>query len=310
VGVKEPINLNTIIIEYLKSIEFENLRSYHPLVQVETNLDTALFNMTGSPVHLSKVIMNLISNAAEAIEDHVLGKVFISTRNQFIKEKRAEYEDIDIGDYAVLIVRDTGDGIAPDDLNKIFEPFYTKKVMGRSGTGLGMAVVWGTVRDHGGHIDVQSKVGQGTTITIHFPASGDYIVKKAPEKKIEMLRGNGEKILVVDDVETQREIATAILTRLNYHVDVVSSGEEAVAYLKSRTVDLVVLDMIMKPGIDGLETYQRILADHPGQRAIIASGFSETAQVKEAQRLGAGRYIRKPYSIDSLGTAIRNELDK
>ena len=182
--------------------------------------------------------------------------------------------------------------------------------MGRSGTGLGMAVVWGTVRDHDGYIDVQSTLNKGTTFTLYFPVSRERAVQEASKIPIEALQGNGESILVVDDAEDQREIATNILEKLGYSVSSAASGEEAVEYLKHHSVDLLVLDMIMEPGIDGYETYKRILDIHPKQKAVIASGFSETNRVKRAQKLGAGTYIKKPYLLEKIGQAMRNELDK
>ena len=127
---------------------------------------------------------------------------------------------------------------------------------------------------------------------------------------IDDYRGKGESILVVDDVEEQREIASRILRKLGYSVRSVSSGEEAVDYLKENSADLLVLDMIMDPGIDGLETYKRILELHPRQKAIIVSGFSETKRIKEAQGLGAGAYVKKPYLLEKIGLTVRAELDK
>ena len=168
----------------------------------------------------------------------------------------------------VLTVSDNGKGISTKDLGKIFEPFYTKKVMGRSGTGLGLAVVWGTVKDHDGYIDVQSEEGKGSTFTLYFPGypGGD---RRRDQKGVspESYMGRGESILVVDDVKEQRELATTMLSRLGYQVNAVSSGEEAVAYLKTNRVDLLVLDMIMDPGMDGLETYRRVLEINPKQKA-------------------------------------------
>lgn len=308
VAVKEVINLNTIITDYLQSTEFHTLQAFHPGVVVAPHLEPSLLNLAGSPVHLSKTVMNLLSNAAEAIKEN--GTIHLSTENRYL-DRAFEVEDhMPVGDCVVLTVRDTGGGIAQADVDKIFEPFFTKKVMGRSGTGLGMAVVWGTIQDHGGYIDVRSTTGVGTTFTIYLPATKESIALEAPTLSIDNFRGNGETILIVDDVETQREIATAMLTTLGYAPASVRSGEEAIAYLKTRSVDLLLLDMIMRPGIDGLETYQRIIAMHPGQKAIIASGFSETERVKEAQQLGAGSYIRKPYSIERLGLAIKKELAK
>ena len=121
-------------------------------------------------------------------------------------------------------------------------------------------------------------------------------------------KGNGENILVVDDIEEQREIASLMLKKLGYSVFSVSSGKKAVEYLKTNPVDLVVLDMIMEPGIDGLETYENILEFKPDQKAIIASGFSETWRVKKALKLGAGAYVKKPYTIEKIGKAVTAEL--
>jgi CheY-like chemotaxis protein len=122
--------------------------------------------------------------------------------------------------------------------------------------------------------------------------------------------GRGEHVVVVDDMDVQRDIATQILARLGYSVHSFASGEDAVEYMKGHSADLVILDMIMDPGIDGLETYRRILRYHPGQKAIIASGYSETQQVRELQLLGAGSYIKKPYLIEKLSIAVRTELDR
>jgi CheY-like chemotaxis protein len=259
-------------------------------------------------VHLSKTIMNLVSNAAEAISD--VGTVTVSTRNETVGEIRFGYEEIPAGDYVTLTIADTGSGIAEEDMERLFEPFYTRKVMGRSGTGLGMAVVWGTVRDHRGVIDIDSREGEGSTFTLYFPASPDAVVDGNLLESGEDLAGRGERVLLVDDVVDQREIGCEMLTRLGYRAEAVASGEEAVEHLRHNRVDLVVLDMIMEPGMDGLETYRRILELHPGQRAVIASGFSETDRVREARRLGAGTYLRKPFLLRDFAQAVRRELDR
>jgi len=179
---------------------------------------------------------------------------------------------------------------------------------GRSGTGLGLAIVWGTVKDHNGYIDVETEVGRGTTFTLYFPATREEVGSGHQKVPVESYMGRGESVLVVDDVAEQREVASRLLTRLGYEVHAVSSGEEAVEYLKANKADILVLDMIMEPGMDGLETYQRVLEIHPGQKAIIVSGFSETERVREAQRLGAGAYVKKPYILERIGTAVRDEL--
>ncbi len=302
------VNLNATISEYLKSPEFENLKIYHPNVHVKTDFDTNLLNILGSPIHLTKTVMNLVTNAVEAIPD--LGEIIISTENRYIDKSLNGYDKVKQGDYVTLSVRDTGIGIPAEDVERIFEPFYTKKVMGKSGTGLGMAVVWGTVKDHKGYIDVKSSEGKGTQFTLYFPVIRQELATDQSMVSMNDVMGNGESILVVDDVEAQREIASEILMKLGYSVLSVSSGEEAVDYMKNHSADLLVLDMIMEPGIDGLDTYKKILEIHPNQKAIITSGYSETDRVREAQRLGATSYVKKPYLLDKIGQVVRDELNK
>jgi len=302
------VNLNDIISEHLRSPEHEKLKAFHPDVEIETNLKAGLLSILGSPVHLSNTVMNLVSNASEAMPDG--GKVSISTESRYIERPISGYENVEEGDYVILTVSDTGTGISQEDIDRIFEPFYTKKKMGKSGTGLGMAVVWGTIKDHKGYIDVQSTVGKGTTFTLYFPVTRREPAKDQVGLSIEDYMGRGESILVVDDVKEQREIASMMLSELGFSVTVVSSGEEAIEYLQTNSVDLLLLDMIMDPGMDGLDAYKKILETHPDQKAIIASGFSETARVKEAQKLGAGQYLRKPYTLEKIGMVVRKELDK
>jgi CheY-like chemotaxis protein len=306
VDATEVVNLNDIIFEYLKSPEHEKLKLYHPGVEIETNIESDLLNISGSSFHLSKIVLNLVSNAAEAMPDG--GKIFISAENRYLDRPISGYDSVKECDYVTLMVSDTGIGISKKDLERIFEPFYTKKVMGRSGTGLGMAVIWGTVKDHKGYIDVQSTEGKGSTFTLYFPANREKITREECILAVEDYMGKGESILVIDDVKGQRELATILLTTLGYSVHAVSSGEEAVEYLKEHSVDLIVLDMIMDPGMDGLETYKKIIKFHPRQKAIIVSGFSETDRVKEAQKLGVGAYVKKPYTLENIGISVRDEL--
>ena len=303
---KEPIRLNDLINDYLDSPEFKKLRQLHPTVTVKTALDDDLLNINGSYVHIMKLMMNLISNASEAIDGR--GDILISTTNRYVDTPLRGYEDVKSGEYAVLSIMDQGSGISTDDMNRIFEPFYTKKVMGRSGTGLGLAVVWNVVQDHDGYINVKS-VENVTTFEIFFPITRKEVSGRKLPTPIENYRGAGETILVVDDVEAQRDIACNMLGALGYKAKAVSSGEEAVDYLKEHTVDLILLDMIMNPGINGRETYERIIRIRPDQKAVIASGFAETSDVKHAQKLGAGRYIKKPLTLEKLGVAVKEELN-
>ncbi|MBI5586310.1 MAG: response regulator, partial [Deltaproteobacteria bacterium] len=308
VSGSQVLNLNQIIVDYQNSPELKNLGAYHPSVKIRTDLEPGLLNISGSAVHLGKALFNLVSNASEAMPNG--GTLTIKTTNLYLDKPVRGYDEVREGDYVVLSVSDTGEGIPDADLNRIFEPFYTKKVMGRSGTGLGLAVVWGTVRDHQGYINVQSEEGKGSSFTLYFPVTREEITTENVRIPISEYLGKGEAILIIDDVKGQRDLATTMLKKLNYDLTSVSSGEEAVAFLKEHTVDLVVLDMIMDPGMDGLDTYKKILEIHPQQKAIIVSGFSETDQVNAARAIGAGAYVKKPYVLEKLGLAVRKELDR
>jgi len=305
---EEVIQVNDIVSGFTKTPTFENIRDYHPGVTFRMECDPNLLNIKGSPVHLEKTLMNLVSNAAEAISGE--GEVVIRTENRYLDKAIVGYDEVREGDYVVLSVSDTGTGISDEHREKIFEPFYTKKAMGRSGTGLGLTIVWGTVKDHNGYIDVQSRVGEGTTFTLYFPATREEQTAPPPRTPVERYMGRGETVLVVDDIAEQRDVASGLLKKLGYRVHSVSSGEEAIEYLKQNRSDILILDMIMAPGMDGMEAYRRILAMHPKQKAILVSGFSETDRVRKAQLLGAGVYVKKPYVMETIGLALRKELDR
>jgi CheY-like chemotaxis protein len=168
------------------------------------------------------------------------------------------------------------------------------------------------VKDHKGHIDIESTLDKGTTFSLYFPGTeekeGQTQLALPLAKEVEM--GKGEAILIVDDVKEQREITAEMLRELGYSVNTAASGEEAVSYLEKASADLLILDMYMEPGMDGLDTYRQVLKQQPRQKAIIASGYSETWRVREAQKLGVGRYLRKPFLMNTVGAAVRAELDK
>ncbi len=303
------IDLNQeIILEYLNSPEHRKILSHHPGISIETALSPELFKIKGSQIHLRKTLMNLIINAMEAQPKG--GKITISTLNVYMETPLEGYEKVVEGDYVLLKIEDEGIGIDRDDITRIFEPFYTKKVMGRSGTGLGMAVVWGTVQDHNGYINVFSVPGKGSSFELYFSVTRDGAGVEKQAVHIQEYFGNREHILVVDDVSDQREIASSILEKLNYRVSTVASGEDALEFLKKNTADLILLDMIMEPGMDGLDTYKKIKLMKSDQKAVIASGYAENDRVREARLLGARLYVQKPYSIEKLGIAVKDELSQ
>jgi CheY-like chemotaxis protein len=301
------ISMGDVIKEYLSSPEHKKLLSFHPNIAVSAATGIKLDNIEGSVVHLRKTIMNLVSNAAEA-QPHG-GSIRITTTSLHLDRPYQGYQKVPPGDYVVVQVEDEGEGITKDDLQRIFEPFYTKKVMGRSGTGLGMAVVWGTMKDHHGFIDMNSQTGHGTVVTLYFPMTHLKQTQSFPSQDLDRLKGQGQMILVVDDMESQRDIATHLLTKLGYRVETAASGEAAIIRIAESPFDLVVLDMIMEPErLDGLDTYQKIVKLRPGQKAIIASGYAENDRIKEAYALGVDSYVKKPYTIDRIGLAVREQL--
>jgi signal transduction histidine kinase len=306
-AVKEVINLNTIIEEYLCSTENQQIELMNPSTTLITRFDHDLLSISCSAVHIKKCLLNLVVNAYESIED--CGNIIISTRNCYLDEPLAGYEDVRKGEYAILTVSDSGAGISVDDIERVFEPFYTKKVMGRSGTGLGLAIVWNTVKSHDGYINVNSSE-DGTQFELFFPISRDELTAEKEQRHFEDYLGNGERILVIDDEQMQRDIACELLAKLGYSTEAVSSGEEAIEYLKKHSVELIVLDMIMPKGMNGRQTYEEIIKIVPNQKAVIASGFAETGDVKAVQKLGAGKYIKKPYTLEKIGITVKEEFEK
>jgi len=301
----KPLNLNSLLETFFDSQAFIELQKQKPNIILESHLAKGLPNIIGSDAHLSQVVMNLVKNAYEAIDKD--GKLKIRTSRRYLPTTLRAYTEIKPGDYVLLEIEDDGTGISDDDLHRIFEPFYTHKEMGRSGSGLGLAVVWGVVKDHDAYIDVGSAFGSGAKFSVYFQATDES--EETHEDKPYDVHGT-ENILVVDDLEEQRETFEQILSSLGYHVDSVENGHLAVEFVKQHDVDLVVLDMIMEEEFDGLDTYHEIKKIKEKQKAIIVSGFAKNKRVIEAMKLGVGEYVRKPYTIEELGIAIRKELDK
>ncbi|MCJ8503048.1 ATP-binding protein [Desulfatitalea alkaliphila] len=301
----EVVNLDMILGDFMMSPEMEKIKKFHPDVSFSISMDGGLENINGSSFHLMRVIMNLVSNGAEAMPAG--GELVVRTENRLLEQSLEALESIPPGRYATLVVSDTGTGIHSSQVERIFEPFYTKKKLGRSGTGLGMAVVWNVVKDHGGFIDVQTSQGGGTTFTLFFPATTAALTK-TDTPCLSQYMGNGESVLVVDDAAEMREIACNMIASLGYEAHAVPSGEAAVRYLKSHRADLVILDMIMGQGMDGLETFKRLRTVRRDQKALITSGFGETERVAEAKALGAGGFLKKPYLVEDLARVMRTIL--
>lgn len=291
-------DVNKIIAEYFKSPEFDKLASTYPHVSYRLKLKPGKLWIRCSPVHVKKCIMNLVTNGFEAIigagtitvETDVVGNSSI-----FIKEKNVGSTN----EFVIVKISDTGPGISQQDIDCIFDPFYSKKKIGRSGSGLGLTIVWNTMEDHGGKVDVEN-TGNGTCFSLYYPASE--AEERTEEQILEILdkKNCTEDILVVDDEEQLRDLAKWMLKDAGFNVVTVSSGEEAILFLQNKNVDLIVLDMIMNTGINGYEAFKQILEIHPNQKALIVSGYSESEDVKNAMQIGASGFMNKPYTGKQL----------
>jgi signal transduction histidine kinase len=298
-----PTDVNEVVRAYLDSPSYMQQSEKHSDVKVILNLHPDVARIGGSSPHLQKAVMNLIVNAFDAMPSG--GELTISTTLLHLERLAGGYSVIP-GEYIRLGVRDTGTGIAPEDIDKIFEPYFSRKKMGSSGSGLGLSVVYGIVKDHKGYYDVFSRLGEGTEFVLYLPLATD--VPEMPATTAMETRGK-ETVLVIDDSPEQRQLIVEMLADLGYTVTAVSSGTEALRALNSEQSDLLVLDMILESNLDGLETYRQALTLRPGQRAIIISGYGVTDRVSQTQALGAGAFVKKPFSQDTLARAVRECLD-
>ncbi len=294
----EPTDLNGIVEQVIS-----HLPKVPETLRMRTEMDSDLLPVLGSSAQLLRLVTNLISNARDATDD--IGQITVKTENVYLDRPLNQYNRVEMGEYVRLTVVDDGCGIAADIKDKIFDAFFSsKRVDSRRGAGLGLSVVQAIVEDHQGYVDLESTVGEGTSFYVYLPVCRQPVRQELPEE----LPAGDETILVVDDDPVQRDVASRTLQRLGYTAESVESGEAAIEHLRERPVDLVLLDMIMPGGIDGAETYRRILEIRPGQRAVIVSGFAETGRVQEALRLGVGQFLAKPVTLQTLAQAVRREL--
>lgn len=295
----EAVYLNTVIQELLKSFPVPRT------VTVEKNYDPGLLPVKGGSAQLTRVFTNIIANAIESMAD--VGTLRIATMNVYLEHPLKSYETIQRGEYARVDIEDNGCGIPPEIMNSIFDPFFTtKKADKKRGSGLGLSIVKAVMEDHSGYIAMESRPGKGTTFSFYFPITRDM---ELLEKPAEEIAGGSERVLIADDDPLQRDVITRLLGQLGYKVHAVESGEEAVEYVRGHPQDMLILDMIMG-GIDGTETFRRIREFSPDQKAVILSGYAESGRVAEAQRMGAGSFVRKPVDLKSLARAVRLELEK
>ena len=308
---KQLHDFNQLIRQLCKAQEYSELLAANPAIDLVPDLQAEQARVFCSLAHIQKILLNLVANGIEAQQGQ--GTITILTRNESVASAGQPGQPQQSGRYLVLEVADQGPGISLQDQRHIFDPFYTKKEMGRqSGTGLGLTVVWYAVHDHQGEIFVESS-STGTLFRIYLPVAQQQqglvgAETDQPGEVDALPLGKGESVLVVDDEQSLCDIACRLLASLNYQAACVATGEEALPYLAENKVDLVILDMLLGSGMNGRETYEAIIKEHPGQRAIIASGFSEDDEVKLAMSKGVSAFMMKPYSRSRLATVVQKGL--
>lgn len=294
------IDLNRIVLHAVTEMQARTKS-----VTVETDLSESLLKIKGGASQIHRMLTNLLVNAQDAMED--IGQVTIKTENYYADDTSLAFGRVPKGEYVKLTISDNGCGIPADIIQKILDPFFsTKSADKRRGSGLGLSIVDAVLKDHNGYLDMQSEVGHGTSFYLYFPTTREDL----GAVDVESLAAGTETILVVDDDDIQREVSSQLLTKLGYKVSTVESGERAIGFLKEKSQNLIILDMVMPGGFDGAETYRRILDICPQQKAIILSGFSESERVLKAQNMGAGAFVKKPVTMSIIAAAVRTELDR
>lgn len=299
--VRAPNNLNDLVQEYFASPEFLQLQAISDKIDLRFYLDATQPYILCSPVHVKKCLMNLVTNSVEAIGKDNTGTISIATYNIPKVTQSAAPEET--SEYVVVSIQDDGHGINANDLDHIFEPFYSTKQMGKSGSGLGLAVVWNALQEHNGKVTVSSN-GDGTCFRLYFPKAEVQGMIAVPKNEAGHAYGDNKTVLVVDDEPLLLTIAEKMLTELNFRVTTVPSGEKALEFFEHDTVDLVMLDMVMTPGMNGRQTYEQILRIHPGQKAFIVSGFAMNDDIQAALDMGVSAVLKKPYTIKELSDTV------
>jgi len=297
------ISLNTIVEDISKMLT----RLIGEDVRMRLSLADLIGNIKGDVGQIEQVIMNLVINARDAMPNG--GELTIETGQIELDEKyTAIHHNVQPGLYAMLTVTDTGVGISPEIREKIFEPFFTTKKRGQ-GTGLGLATVYGIVRQHNGHIYVYSEPGKGTTFKIYLPVVGG-AAEEVPRKEIRTMPLGTETIMVVDDDSSIRRLIRDTLEPLGYAVIEAGSGEDALALLKKteQEVHMVLSDLIM-PGINGQELVDFIRQDKPEIKSIIMSGYTDNIVVKQGVLKPGVIFLNKPLLPISLAIKVRDVLD-
>jgi len=305
---KENVDLNRVIKLCLANSSLRFAEESPARVNMISDLAPAPLIVRGSESQLARAVDNLIRNAVEAFAGN--GEVVVKSAKLDVIEARAGYEMVPAGRYAILTVSDDGCGIAPHDLGQVFEPFFTKKrAKETSGSGLGLSIVHGVVKEHDGYIDVTSTPGVGTTISLYFP-----LVDGAERREPVLSAPRGSsRILIVDDEPVQLRTGRRVLVRLGYEVETLDSGLRAIELFRRAAsagqspFDLVVMDMVLGESLDGLQVIEQIQHLFPAQKVIVVSGHAPTERAELAVSKGL-TWLVKPYGMEAYAQAVQQAL--
>jgi PAS domain S-box-containing protein len=301
---RKPVELNHEVEQARLMLE----RIIPKMIEIEVHMGSRLWTITADHIQIEQILLNLGTNAADAMPDG--GKLIVRTENIALDEEYLiNHAEVEPGRYVLLTVSDTGQGMDRETMGHIFEPFFTTKEVGK-GTGLGLASVYGIVKNHGGYIACYSEIGQGTTFKIYLPAIEPADTDEPKDVGVKQHKGGTETILVVDDENSIRDFASQVLIRFGYTVLTAAGGEEALEiYLGNpRDIDLVVMDLGM-PGMGGRKCLEELVRIDPAVKVLIASGYSIDGQVKKAIEAGAEGFVAKPYQLTDLLDKVRVVLD-
>jgi CheY-like chemotaxis protein len=297
----KPVNLNQIVEE--NAAAFGRTRKE---ITIQCELADDLFTVEADQGQIQQVLLNLFVNAADAMPTG--GNLFLKTTNTTHHDIKSKQYHPEPGDYLRLTVSDTGIGMDEKVRQRIFDPFFSTKETGK-GTGLGLASVYGIIKNHGGYIEVQSQKGHGSKFSMFLPASARKVLK-ITEPAPEIMKGSGT-ILIVDDEEMVLDVGVRVLKKLGYTVLESNNGRHTVElYAKVQDkIDLVILDIVM-PDMSGGDVYDRLKEINPDVKVLLASGYSIDDQAREIMERGCDDFIQKPFSLKSMSEKISGILSK
>jgi nitrogen-specific signal transduction histidine kinase/CheY-like chemotaxis protein len=298
----ERADVNALIAGIVKLLE----RTLGEQIQITLDLNPDTWPVVVDPAQLESALTNLATNARDAM--HGGGQLIIVTGNRSLDaDYTSQHAEVEPGDYALIEVSDTGTGMAPEVASHIFEPFYTTKEPGK-GTGLGLSMVFGFIKQSGGHINVYSEVGIGTTFRLFLPRADAGAEAGGTVVPATLVRGNGETVLAVEDNTSLRRVVVRQLTELGYRVLEAEDAQTALRVLESEPVDLLFSDIVMPGGTSGYELARTALSGCPAIKIVLTSGFPEQKIAGDANAPNL-RLLSKPYRKDELGRILRDVLD-